>query len=565
MNGWDYTTDLVVVGSGGGGMTAALTAKDNGCDALVIEKGSLYGGSTAMSGGANWMTCNLLMEGAGIHDSDEEAVSYLKAITRDKVPEDRLRAYVDNGPGMVRYLEERSRVRFEVVKGYSDYYPDAEGGKAEGGRTIEPVPISGYTLKELWQEQRQMPTQGRIFGRILQTAYEFHLMVDSSATGRLRAAKYILSYFLNPFRVFARREDSRLSLGSALTARLRLSLADREIPLWLNTAAREFITEGEAVAGVKAVRDGKPVCIRAKKGVILAAGGFERNREMREKYHRGPVSDKWTVGNPENTGDIIRMGQEMGAALGLMDEAWWMSTALVPGSELPYMILVERSLAGSMMVTAKGKRFVNEAAPYIDVVNAQCARHSEGENAVPAFLIMDRRYQKRYPIGPIMPAASPKAYIAEGFVKTADTIEELAKECGIDPEGLAAEVKRHNQFAGTGRDADFKKGDSPIDRYYSDPNAKPNPCLGALESPPFYAIEVWPGDLGTKGGLVTDARARVLREDGSPIEGLYAVGNCSASVMGDTYAGAGATIGPSMVFGYIAAKHAARDSQATLT
>jgi 3-oxosteroid 1-dehydrogenase len=557
MTEWNHSTDLLIVGSGGGGMTASLIAKDKGLDTLVIEKGDNYGGSTAMSGGAIWAPCNHLMKQAGIDDTPEEAFEYLKTITKGRVPDERLRAYVNASPEMVRYLEDNSHVRFQAVPGYSDYYPEVKGSRKEGGRTIEPPPFYARRLGKLWHEMREMPYQSRVFGMIALTAYEFRLVFDTSIKGRFHATRFILSYFLNPLRCLAKKEDSRLTLGSSLAARLRMSLSDRDIPLWLNTAGKKLILENGRVIGIEAIKDGKTISIQAKKGVIFAAGGFERNRAMREKYQRHPISDQWTVGNVENTGDAIQMGLAAGAALDFMEEAWWMSTTPVPDSDLPYMVLVERSLAGSIMVNAKGRRFTNEAAPYIDVVNAQYDNHSDDSSAIPAFIIADQRYHKKYPLGPIMPSTSPKKYIENGFVKTASTIKELAEKCGIDPEGLADEVEKYNKLAEKGEDPEFRKGVNAIDRYYSDPSVKPNSCVAPLSKPPFYAIETWPGDLGTKGGLLTDGSARVLREDGSVIEGLYATGNCAASVMGATYPGAGGTIGPSMTFGYIAVLHAA--------
>jgi 3-oxosteroid 1-dehydrogenase len=250
------------------------------------------------------------------------------------------------------------------------------------------------------------------------------------------------------------------------------------------------------------------------------------------------------------------MGLELGATVDFMDDAWWMPTSLAPGEEMPNMSIVDRSLPGCIIVNKKGKRFTNEAAPYIDVVKNQYANHFKEGGAIPAYFIMDGRFRSKYPAGPMMPMYTPKRFISNGYLKVADTLEGLAGECGIDPQGLADEVKKFNQYAATGKDLDFKKGDTAIDRFYADPSVGPNPCLGPLTKPPYYAIELWPGDLGTKGGLVTDDHARVLSRDGSPIEGLYATGNNSAAVMGNSYAGAGATIGPSMVFGYIAALHA---------
>jgi 3-oxosteroid 1-dehydrogenase len=390
---------------------------------------------------------------------------------------------------------------------------------------------------------------------MMATAYDAHRLLDSSMLGRMRAARVLALYVLNPFRSLS-SIDTRRTLGNALAGRLRLSLADRNIPVWLNTSASRLIVEGGRVIGLEAQKAGQNVRIRANKAVILAAGGFAHNKAMREKYQRQPITDAWTVASPADDGDGIRMGLELGATVEFMDDAWWMPTSLAPGEEMPNMSIVDRSLPGCIIVNKKGKRFTNEAAPYIDVVKNQYANHFREGGAIPAYFIMDKRFRSRYPAGPMMPMYTPKKFISSGYLKVADTLEGLAEKCGIDPQGLAAEVARFNEYAVTGKDLDFKKGDNNIDLFYADPSVRPNPCLGRLDKPPYYAIELWPGDLGTKGGLVTDDHARVLRQDGLPIEGLYVTGNCSAAVMGNSYAGAGATIGPSMVFGYIAAQHA---------
>ena len=553
---WDYTTDILVVGSGGGGMVAALAASHLGSKALIIEKGFVYGGSTAMSGGAMWVPNNYLMKQEGLSDSPEEGLAYLKSITGGKAPEDRLRVYVDTAPEVVKWLEEHSRARYRVVHGSSDFYPDAKGAKPGGGRTIEPVPFNGRKLGKMRGEMRGLHPQVLVFGRIMVSLYDAHVLLDSSMRGRKAAFKNIGLYMLNPMRTFS-KTDTRLNMGNAAIGRLRLSLAERDVPLWLNTSAKRLIVEGGRVIGVEAERDGKPIRIKADKAVILAAGDYPRNKEMREKYNRKPISTKWTVACPENTGDAISMGIEAGAALGSMEEAWWIPTSLVPGAELPMMILVERCLPGSMVVNGKGKRFTNEAGPFTDIVKAQYADHGVTGCSIPAILIVDKRFRGRYPLSPMIPGYTPKKYIENGYVKAGNTIEELAGKCGIDAQGLMAEVKRHNEFALAGKDLDYHKGESPADRYFGDPSVKPNPCLGAIDKPPYYAIELWPGDIGTNGGLRTDAGARVLRENGTPIDGLYAVGNCADAVTGNSYPGAGATIGISMVFGYIAARHAA--------
>ncbi len=577
MTKWDHSVDILVVGSGGGGMTAALMSSDLGNETVLIEKGAYYGGSTAMSGGAIWIPNNHLMKQYGYNDSIEEGVGYLKSITEGKVADDRLQAYVEKGVEMVAYLDQNSHVKFDVVPGYPDYYPDVYGTKQSGGRTIEPRPFKVKPLKDLVHTLRDPSAQGMVLGKMMLGAYDTHLMMGTSLKARIISAGKLASYFLNPFRVLAKK-DTRRTLGSALVGRLSLSLAEKKVPIWLNTSAKKLIVVNERVIGLEAEKDGQLVSIEVKKGVILAAGGFEKNQAMREKYQQGPVSADWSMGCLENTGDAIRMGQDVGAEVSFMDDAWWMPTTVGPGNLVPWIIkgswwedmvkdensimqwfiLVDRSLPGTIIVNSKGLRFTNEAGPYIEVVKAQYENHEKTGCAIPAYMIGDHNYKKNFPFGASLPGFSMKKYFDTGYLIKSDTLKGLAEKCGINAQGLEKEVEKFNRFVKNGKDLDYKKGDNAIDRYYSDSAVKPNSCLGPIKKPPFYAVRLFPGDLGTKGGLNTDRDARVLREDGSPIEGLYATGNCSSSVMGNTYPGAGGTIGPSMVFGYIAAQHAAK-------
>jgi 3-oxosteroid 1-dehydrogenase len=346
-------------------------------------------------------------------------------------------------------------------------------------------------------------------------------------------------------------------MGQALAAGLRAGLAAKDVPVWLDTPMTGLHLEDGRVAGVQVIRDGRPATIRSGRGVVLAAGGFERNEEMRRRYQRQPIGTEWTTGSAGNTGDAITAGEAAGAALDLMDDAWWGPS--IPLSGGPYFCLAERSLPGCILVNGAGQRFVNESAPYVDAVHAMYDGQGTGSPHIPSWLIIDQRYRNSYVFAGLPPRRPlPRRWYAAGAVYRAPTIAELAGQAGVDPAALAKTVVRFNEFAEAGRDADFGRGDSAYDRYYGDPRCRPNPNLAPLTQPPFYAVKIVPGDLGTKGGLRTDERARVLREDGTPIPGLYAAGNTSAAVMGHSYAGAGATIGPAMTFGYIAALDLAR-------
>ncbi|GCB46979.1 3-oxosteroid 1-dehydrogenase [Streptomyces sp. NL15-2K] len=343
-----------------------------------------------------------------------------------------------------------------------------------------------------------------------------------------------------------------LTMGQSLAAGLRLGLQAARVPVWLGTPLTELYVEGGAVSGAVVTRDGTPGLVRARRGVIVGSGGFEHNAAMRERYQRQPIGTDWTVGAKENTGDGIWAGERLGAALDLMDDAWW--GPAIPLPDQPYFCLAERTLPGGLLVNAAGRRFVNEAAPYSDVVHTMYERHPTDPD-IPAWLIIDQNYRNRYLFKDVAPTFPfPDAWYTSGAAHKAWTLDALATAIGVPAAALRATVDRFNSLARQGKDADFQRGDSAYDHYYTDPAILPNSCLAPLWLPPYHAFRIVPGDLGTKGGLRTDARARVLRPDGSAIPGLYAAGNASAAVMGHSYAGAGSTIGPAMTFGYIAAR-----------
>ena len=571
----NYEVDVVVVGSGGGGMTAALMAHDLGCKTLLLEKSASYGGTTAMSGGAIWVPGNHFQQQCGIEDSAEQALAYLKSVTRGEVAETRLKAYVEHAPEMIRYLHNNSSVRFRLVSDYPDYYPEYEGSMNQGGRTLEAIPFYDKSLGDEKNRMMDFHAQGAVLGKLMMSVQDSHPILQSHLAGRTHLGKQFLSYLANPAR-FLSRVDSRRTMGNALIGRLRLSLLQRQVPLLLNTAARELINDGQRIVGVIAEQESKKIVIKANKGVIFAAGGFEKNLKMREAFQEQPINCDWSMGHYANEGDAIEIGCTEGASVSLMDDAWWMPVIMIPGKimpwyikgawwesssregkDTPWFVMIERSLPGCIFVNSKGRRFTNEAVNYVDFVKNQRASHRQGDEAVPAYMIADQRFHMRYPFGPAMWGFPMKKYIESGHIVVADTIEALAEKLKIDKEALVDEVSKNNAYAQTGKDLDYEIGATKIQRYFADEAVSPNPCLAPIDKPPFYAIRVYPGDIGTKGGLDTNESAQVLRKDGSVIEGLYAAGNCSSSVMGRAYPGAGGTIGPAMTFGYIAAKHAA--------
>ncbi|MBI2710139.1 MAG: FAD-binding protein [Actinobacteria bacterium] len=536
-------------------MTAALAAAAEGLDALVIEKMPTFGGSSALSGGGVWIPNNPVNVRAGVRDSTERARTYLQAIVDHDVPAARIDAFLEAGPAALEFLERHTRhVRFQRVPGYADYHPEAPGGEPEG-RTIEPVPID---LRKLGDDEALLtrnPLMKAPAGMyVTQAEYRKLTQVMTTWAGRRTALRIGVRTFLTKL---ARRRTA--SLGAAGTARFRLALRDAGVPLWLETPMTDLVTDdGGAVVGLAATRHDRPIRIRARRGVILAAGGFERDAEMRRRYQREPVNATWTSGAEGNTGDAIRAGMALGAATDLMDDAWWGPSVDTGGPGI--FILAERALPGAIVVNSAGRRYVNEASPYVNFVHTMYDRHGQdGVSHVPSYLIIDQRYRNRYPFSQVPPRRPfPKSWVKYGIVTIADSLDELAGAIGVPADALAETVRRNNEMAAAGRDPDFGKGDSAYDRYYGDPANRPNPCLAPVGEPPFYSFRLVPGDLGTKGGLVCDERSRVLREDGTPIPGLYATGNTSASVMGHDYAGAGATIGPAIAFGYVAAREIAR-------
>ena len=543
---WDHEFDFVVVGSGGGGMAAALTAADAGLSTVLVEKGSMYGGTTGISGGGIWIPNNPVLRAQGHDDSRESVRRYLDLLTEGRVPAARLDAYVDHGPAAMELLCRSPWMKFSWTRGYADYHPEYEGGRPLG-RSIEAIPFDTRKLREDEQYQRPNSLKGPL--GLWVTGKDYHDLAMVKRTWRGRRASLVAAWRVSS-NVVRRRHMS--TGGRALVARMRMALKDAAVPLWLDSPMTGLVTGADGrVAGVVVQRAGAPVRVRARLGVLLATGGFDHNQEMREQYLPEGGRENYSAGARENTGDGILAGQQLGAAVDFMDDAWWMPSVRYPsGHSVP--LVSERCIPPSVIVSGEGTRFTNESSPYVNFVHAQL----DGKH-VPAWFVMDAKARARYPFAQILPQLPfPGSFYSSGLVHRADSIAELAEAIGVPAAALTATVQRFNGFARDGKDPDFGRGDSAYDRYYGDPTLK-NPNLDEITRAPFYAVRIEVGDLGTKGGLVCDEHSRVLRGDGSAIEGLYATGNASASVMGNEYAGPGATIGPSIVFGYLAARHAA--------
>ncbi|WP_336085553.1 FAD-binding protein [Nocardia sp. SSK8] len=543
---WDHEVGFLVVGSGAGGLTGALAAAERGLDTLVIEKAGVYGGSTALSGGGIWVPNNPVLLREGLGDARADVRAYLDAVVGDRVPSANLDAFIDAGPRMLEFLETSPHLRFQWCTGYSDYHPEAPGGRP-AGRSIEPLPVD---LKQLGADEDLLrPAALATPPGLFITSKDFVQLNMVTRTWKARWTALLTGLRAIKAIVLRRHMDT---LGRALIARLRLALRDAGVPLWLNTPLRSLITDDTgAVLGVLAERDGREFRIRARDGVLLATGGFEHNQALRKRYLPEGGRDNFSAASTDNTGDGIVAGEQVGAAVDLMDDAWWMPSFQRPEG-INQVLVSERSIPRSIIVDSTGARFTNEASPYVTFVHAQLAgRHD------PAWLIFDAKAKSRYPIGGIVPGQKfPASWTSTGLMHSAPDLAGLAAAIGVPAESLGTTVRRFNGFARDGHDADFGRGGSAYDNYYGDPTLA-TPALDVLDKGPYYALRVRIGDLGTKGGLVYNADAQVLRADGTVIPGLYAAGNTSAAVMGNDYAGAGATIGPAMVFGYIAARRAA--------
>lgn len=559
----DY--DLLVVGSGAGALTAAVTAAAKGLRVLVIEKTDKYGGTSALSGGGIWIPCNHLFKAKGGQDTPEKAWTYLKNAIGDDIDEPRVRAYIEKAPEMVKWLEQNSRVRYAVAEKYPDYYPHHEGF-LPGGRTLDPELFDISALKEELPHLRQGSRGNMLMGKIAWTARQAHVAMSKSRGWRLMVVWMMLRYKLDFMwrKKTGENRDRRTAMGNALIASLRATLIDQNVPVWLNTNFVELIEENGRVCGVVVERDGQQQRIWAEKGVILGAGGFEQNPVLREKYLPQPNKIEWST-TPEgaNTGAALEAGQKLGAATALLDWAWWTPSFVVPGETRARGVFAERAFPGAIVVNGLGQRFVNEATPYLEFVTAMYADNEKTQGkTTPSWVIFDAKYRFNYAMGPLMPgqimpdSRLRKEWLNKLYYK-ADTLDKLAAQIGVDAAGLQETVKKVNHYSETGIDEDFGRGGNVFDRYYGDINVSPNPCLAPLTKGPYYAMPMQAGDIGTKGGLLTNKYAQVVKPDGQVIPGLYAIGNTSASVMGTTYPGAGGTLGPAMTFGYIAALDAA--------
>lgn len=557
---FDREVDLLVVGSGAGALVAALRAAKSGADVLVVEKGDLWGGTSATSGGGIWIPGSHLAAQAGQADDLDEAFGYIRRLTAPNVPDEQIRAFVDNAHRMLEWIEREAEVEYAALP-YPDYYPETEGSR-EGYRThLMPGEVDARTMnRAAFDTMQRASPAASLWGRINWKLAETNMVLFRPKGWMTVIVKVMGGYWLDiPQRLRSPR-DRRLTLGTALLAQLRKALDRTKAQFWLKSPLLGLIEEKGRVVGATVRHDGRDMRIGARRGVVLAAGGFERNAAMRVAHLPGAPQPQASGSQINNEGDALFAAQKLGAAVRNLDSAWWAPVFRIPGEDRARLSTVERALPHSIIVNQAGRRYANEALSYHRFGEAMMERNLSGAGTDPSWLVFDARYRACYPAGPVIPGFPDwmlSAAVRDVLVK-ASTVEALAAKMKVEPAVLRETIDRFNKMATQGRDEDFGRGDAAYDRLYGDPRVAPNPTLGALDKAPFYAIPIHLGDIGTNGGLVTDGTGRVLTEDGGAIPGLYAAGNIAASVMGYSYPGAGATLGPAMTFGWLAAADAVR-------
>ncbi|MCA2244654.1 3-ketosteroid-delta-1-dehydrogenase [Mycobacterium sp. WUMAC-067] len=554
----DTAVDLLVVGSGTG-MAAALAAHESGLSALIVEKSSYVGGSTARSGGALWLPASPVLAEAGAGDTAESAGAYLDSVVAGSAPAQRSAGFLAHVSATVDMLRRTTPLRLFWARDYSDYHPEKPGGSA-AGRTCECRPFDTALLGEyrtrlepgLMEVSIPMPTTGADYRWMNLVA---RMPRKGIPTYGKRLAQGVAG------RMLGRRYAAG---GQGLAAGLFTGVLRAGIPVWTDTALARLAHDGERVTGAVVEHGGREVTITARRGVVLATGGFDHSMDMRWKFQSESLGADLSLGAAANTGDGIRAGQELGAGIDLMDQAWWFpAIAPLPG-KAPAVMLAERSLPGCLIVDQNGCRFANEATDYMTFGQRVLELERSGSPVEAMWIIFDQQYRNSYVFGAeLFPRMRvPQAWYGAGIAARADNLTDLGARIGVPVSTFFETMTRFNHHAAVGEDPDFGRGRSAYDRYYGDPTVTPNPNLRPLVKGPFYAVQVVLSDLGTCGGLRTDERARVLREDGGVIPGLYAIGNTAANAFGTTYPGAGATIAQGLVYGYIAAQDAAIASAA---
>ncbi len=560
----EHHCDVLVVGSGAGGLSTAVSAAHRRLSVLVVEKEPVFGGTTARSGGWMWIPGNAPAKRAGVEDSAEKARIYLQHEAGEHFDAARVDAFLEAGPKAVEFYEQETSLQFDLGPTFADYHPDAPGGM-DGGRSIVARPFDGRELGPEIKRLRPPLAEITFLGMMIGSGKE--LLHFFNVTRSPVSAFYVGKLFLKFLRDMAfHGRPMRLMNGNALVARLAKSCFDKGVEIWTRSPVRELIHDekGRVTGAIVDTAEG-PVRVHAAKGVVLAAGGFPQDPVRRKEMfpHAASGYEHASPASPGNTGDGLRLGESVGATVEteLPHAAAWVPISRPVKSDgtlgtFPHF--VDRSKPGVIAVTRSGRRFVNEANSYHDFCQAMVKRCREEEGEICAFFIADHRVLRKYGLGYVKPAPVPyRQHVKSGYLYEGATLEDLAQKIGADPEGLRRTVETFNQHARNGQDPEFHKGSTSYNRSLGDPEHKPNPCVAPIEKGPFYAVKLVVGDLGTFAGLRCNENAQVLNGDGRPIGGLYSVGNDAASIMGGNYPGGGITLGPAVTFGYIAARHMA--------
>lgn len=547
--------DLVIIGSGAAGMAAALTAHELGLTVAIFEKDAQFGGSTAVSGGAIWIPDNPKMRAAGMSDSREDALRYIAGEVGNAMNTEVVNAFLKNGPEMVEFMETHTDLQFEHREYSPDYHPDSPGA-AMGGRVLDARTFDGRLLGDHFRRLKDPIDEFTVLGGMLLNRIDIgHFMnLTRRPTSALHALR-LLARHLRDRLTYHR--GTRLVLGQAVAGRLAYSVLKRNIGIRTGVALDQLLYKNGRVTGF-AADDGTE--FRARVGVVLATGGFPASQTMRREVmaHVREGSAHYSMSPKPATGDGIRAAQAIGADFRRSNKnaAFWAPVSLIPaqGGHRPFPhLFLDRAKPGLIAIDNTGRRFVNEASSYHDFVSGMLA-----SGVHEAWLVCDHANLRKYGFGAVRPfPASYRPHIRSGYLKRAASLGELASLCGVPEQALAETVDHYNRDATVGTDSAFGKGNTAYQTYLGDPDNKPNPCLRPLKAP-YYAIRIYPGDIGTSMGLSVNADAQVLDTDGSAVPGLYACGNDMNSVMGGAYPGAGITLGPALTFGYIAGCHAAR-------
>jgi succinate dehydrogenase/fumarate reductase flavoprotein subunit len=549
----DTNVDLLVVGSGTG-MAAALAAAEFGLSVLIVEKSGYVGGSTARSGGALWLPGGPVLREAGAGDSAERAITYLEAVVAGTAPAARAERFVEQQTATMDMLRRMTPMKFFWAREYSDYHPEQPGGSADG-RTCECKPLNTSILGPYLPRLRPGVLEAKIPMPTTGADYRWmNLMARVPRKGLPTIAKRLAQGVGGL--LLGRRYAAG---GQALAAGLFSGVLKARIPIWTDTALVDLVDDGDRVTGAVLDHGGRRMTVTTRRGVVLAAGGFDHSMEMRWKFQSESLGSNLSLGADTNTGDAIRIAQNHGAAIDLMDQAWWFpAVAPLPG-KAPAVMLAERSLPGSLIVDQNGERFVNESTDYMSFGQRVLELERAGRPVEQMWIVFDQQYRNGYVFAAeLFPRmAIPRAWYDAGITCRAATLTELGGRMNVPGNRFAETMGRFNTAARVGIDGEFHRGQSAYDRYYGDPTITPNPNLRPLDEGPYYAVKMVLSDLGTCGGLRADERARVLREDGTAIDGLYAIGNTAANVFGASYPGAGATIAQGLVYGVIAATDAA--------